>query len=89
MKMVLEIPDEISQELSRGMENPTRAALEALAAAAYGRGILSLEQVRALLALESVWEARSVLSTHGSWPAMTPEDLEQDMAALQDFQARA
>lgn len=89
MRMVLEIPDEISAELSRSFENPARAALEALAAAAYSQGILSLEQVRALLALDSVWEARSVLSRHGSWPAMTLEDLEQDMATLQDFQARA
>jgi hypothetical protein len=37
MKMVLEIPDEISEELSRKLDNPARSALEALAAAAYGQ----------------------------------------------------
>ncbi len=38
MKMVLEIPDELSADLARGLANPARAALEARAAAAYGRG---------------------------------------------------
>lgn len=57
MKMVLEIPDEISAELNRKLADPARAALEALAAAAYGQAVLSLEQVRRLLGLESMWDA--------------------------------
>jgi hypothetical protein len=89
MKMVLEIPDEeISAELTRQLGNPARAALEALAAAAYARGILSLEQVRRLLGLETSWQAKSVLSKHDSWPAMSLEDFQQDMSALAELQAR-
>ncbi|MCF7676357.1 MAG: UPF0175 family protein [Akkermansiaceae bacterium] len=82
MKMVLEIPDEISAELARGLDNPARAALEALAATAYGRGVLSLEQVRRLLGLDSRWDAQEVLSAHGAWPGMTVNDLEADLETL-------
>ena len=82
MKMVLEIPDEISDELARGMANPARAALEALAATAYGRGVLSLEQVRRLLELDSRWDAQEILSAHGTWPGMTVNDLQADLETL-------
>lgn len=82
MKLVLEIPDEISAELARGLDNPARAALEALAATAYGRGVLSLEQVRRLLGLDSRWDAQGVLSAHGAWPGMTVNDLDEDLKTL-------
>ncbi len=89
MKMILEIPDEISAELNCKLENPTRAALEALAVAAYSQSILSLEQIRRLLGLESAWEAKSVLSKHGSWPGMSLGDFHDDLTALKAFQTRA
>ena len=87
MKMILEIPDEISAELDRKLENPARAALEAFAAAAYGQNVLSLEQVRRLLGLESAWAAKEVLSKHGSWPGMEHEDFREDMAVLESLRA--
>ena len=89
MKMVLEIPDEISEELTRKLDNPARAALEALAAAAYGQEVLSLEQVRRLLGLESDWAAKAVLAKHGSWPGMTVEDFHDDMAVMESLRASA
>jgi len=89
MRMVLEIPDEIAEELARKLENPARSALEALAAAAYGQNVLSLEQVRRLLGLESGWAAKAVLLKHGSWPGMTAEDFREDMAALETLRAGA
>ncbi len=89
MKMILEIPDEISAELNRRLDNPAQAALEALAAAAYGQNVLSLEQVRRLLDLELASQARSVIAKYGSWPGMTLRDFHEDMTALADLQARA
>lgn len=89
MKMVLEIPDEISAELNRKLENPARAALEALAATAYGQNVLSLEQVGRLLGLESTWAAKEVLSRHGSWPGMESEDFREDMAVLESLRTGA
>ncbi len=82
MKMVLEIPDKISAALAQGMDDPARAAIEALAATAYGRGMLSLEQVRRLLELDSRWDAQEVLSAHGAWTAMTVNDLDEDLETL-------
>lgn len=87
MKMVLEIPDEIQAELDRKLADPARSALEALAAAAYGQGILSLEQVRRLLGLESSWEAKEVLSKYGSWPGIELDDFREDMAVLDGLRA--
>lgn len=54
------------------------SALEALAAAAYEKDVLSFEQVRRLLGLESRWEAQDVLSSHGVWPGTTLEEVLQD-----------
>lgn len=85
MKMVLEIPDEISAELDRRLADPPRAALEALAAASYGQGILSLEQARRMLGLESCWQAKEVLSKLGVWPGSEVEDFRQDRSVLQSF----
>ena len=87
MKLILEIPDELSAELSSKFANPTRAALEALAAAAYSQNVLSLEQVRRLLGLESSWAAQEILSKHGSWPSMSVEDFREDMAGMKTLRA--
>ena len=89
MKMVLEIPDEISAELNRKLADQARAALEALAAAAYGQAVLSLEQVRRLLGLESMWDAKAVLSKHGAWPSMEVDDLREDLAVLRSLRKGA
>lgn len=89
MKMVLDIPDEISEQLSLRLEDPAHAALEALGAASYSQGILSLEQVRCLLRVDSGWEAKAVLAKLGAWPAMSASDLDEDMIALELLQARA
>ena len=87
--MVLEIPDEISEELTRKLANPARAALEALAAAAYGQNVLSLEQVRRLLGLDTTWAAKAVISKHGSWPGMELEDFREDMAVVESLRTGA
>jgi hypothetical protein len=75
MKVTLTIPDELS-DASFG--DPSRIALEALAARAYEEGVLSEEQVRRMLGLESCWDAREVLSSHGVWPGTTAEDILRD-----------
>jgi len=61
MQITLDIPDEL---LSAPFDDPSRIALEALAARAYEEGIFSEEQVRQMLGLSSCWDAREVLSHH-------------------------
>lgn len=50
MQITLEIPDELS---SAPFGDPSRIAMKALAARAYEEGVLSEEQVRRMLGLES------------------------------------
>lgn len=89
MKLILEVPDEILAELYRRLGDPTRSALEALAATAYWQSVLSLEQVRRLLGFESSREAEEVLSKHGAWPGMELEDFREDLAVLASLRASA
>lgn len=86
--MTLEVPDDLSRELSAGFANPGRTALEALAAEAYEKDVLSLEQVRRLLGAESRWEAQEVLERHGVWPGTTVQDVLSDLAVLESLPAR-
>jgi hypothetical protein len=82
MQITLEIPDELC---SNSFGDPTRIALEALAAKAYEEGVLSEEQVRQMLGLPSCWEAREVLSKHGVWPGTTLDDALSDLKMLESL----
>ena len=82
MQITLEIPDELS---SPPFGDPSRIAMEALAARAYEEGVLSEEQVRRMLGLESCWDAREVLSKHGVWPGTTVEDILRDAETAAAF----
>jgi hypothetical protein len=84
MEITLEIPDELS---SPPFGDPSRIALEALAAKAYEEGVLSEEQVRRMLGLPSCWEAREVLSKHGVWPGTTMDDVLSDLKMLESLRA--
>jgi hypothetical protein len=87
MRITLEIPDEFS---SSPIGDPSQIAMEALAAKAYEEGLLSEEQVRIMLRLESCWDAREVLSKHGVWPGTKVEDVSGDMEMLKTMRnARA
>jgi len=89
MIVTLEIPDELTSDLKLKFGNLGSAALEALAAEAYEKDALSLEQVRRLLDLPSRWEAQAVLERHGVWPGQTVEDLVADLDALESLRSRA
>jgi hypothetical protein len=82
MKVTVEIPDALSADLGEGFADLGLAALEALAAEAYERDVLSLEQVRQMLGLSSRWEAQEVLSLHGVWPGTSLDEFKSDMATV-------
>ncbi len=87
MILTMNIPDDLSSELNAGFQNLGRAALEALAAEAYDKDVLSLEQVRRLLEMESRWEAQEFLSRHGVWPGQSAEEILKDAASSSKFRA--
>lgn len=78
MTLTMTIPDDLSSDLNAGFHNLGQTALEALAAEAYEKDVLSLEQIRRLLGVTSRWEARDVLCSHGVWPGQTAEEIMQD-----------
>lgn len=84
MKITLEIPDELA---SPPFGDPSRIAMEALAVRAYEEGVLSEEQVRRMLGLESCWDARELLSKHGVWPGTTVEDVLSDLETIKTMRA--
>jgi hypothetical protein len=87
MILTMNIPDELSSELNAGFKNLSRTALEALAAEAYEKDVLSLEQIRRLLELESRWEAQDVLARHGVWPGQSADEILQDASTSSRFRA--
>lgn len=87
MTLTMTIPEDVSSDLNAGFQNLGRTALEALAAEAYEKDVLSLEQIRRMLGLASRWEAQEVLCSHGVWPGQTAEDILQDADASARFRA--
>ena len=87
MILTMTIPDDLSLELGAKFQNIGRAALEALAAQAYAKDVLSLMQVRRLLDLPSRWEAQEVLSQHGVWPGQTADEIWHDAEVSAKFRA--
>lgn len=85
MTLTVNIPDDLAVELGAQFQNLGRAVLEALAAEAYAKDILSLEQVRRLLELESRWDAQAVLSRLGAWPGHSSEEILSDARRSFEF----
>ena len=75
-----DIPDDLAAQLGAGFQNLGRAVLESLAAEAYSKEVLSLEQIRRMLGLGSLWEAQAMLSRHGMWPDQSAEEILADVA---------
>jgi hypothetical protein len=84
MTVTLTIPNDLSKDLHARFGDLERTAMEALAAEAYEQEVLSLEQIRRLLGLDSSWEAQSVLARHKVWPGTRVEDVESDFRSLHD-----
>lgn len=89
MNITVSIPDDLVSELGAEFKNLGHAALEALAAEAYAKEVLSMEQVRRMLELESRWEAQSVLTRHGVWPGHSTGEILADAERSFEFRQAA
>ena len=81
MKVDIQIPENIGQQLQREWRDVPRRALEAIAIEAYRSGALSRAQVGDLLGL-SFWETEAFLKEHQAYLDYSVEDLEEDRATL-------
>ena len=81
MRITLDIPDELAATLTRRGQDPSRAALEALALEAYRERRVSGYQVRSLLGIPSRYEFDAFLKSHRV-EKYTAEDFEHDLATI-------
>jgi hypothetical protein len=78
MTISVEIPEELARQLASAGQDPTRAALEAIALEGYRSDRLSEADVRQLLGLETRMEVHGFLKEHGAFLPYTDQDLEHD-----------
>ena len=82
MQLTLQIPDDLAQRLSAGVDL-SRRALEALAADEYKNGQLSKPELRRLLDFETRYELDGFLKAHGVCEERTVEEVEREVEGLQ------
>ena len=83
MEIIISIPDEFAAPLIRAGQEPSRAALEALALEAYRERRMSGYQLRTLLSIPSRFELDVLLKEH-KIEKYTIEDFEHDLATIEE-----
>ena len=82
VRISLDIPDDLVQQLAEKGKDPSRAALEALAIDAYRMNRITGLQLRTLLSIPSRYELDGFLKHHGVPLEYTIEDFERDRETL-------
>ena len=81
MEIIISVPDEFAAQLVRSGQEPSRAALEALAVEAYRERRMTGYQLRTLLGIPSRFELDALLKEH-KIEKYTIEDFENDLATI-------
>ena len=81
MEIIISVPDEFAAPRIRAGQEPSRAALEALALEAYGERQITGYQLRTLLGIPSRFEPDALLKEH-KIEKYTFEDFEHDLATI-------
>ncbi len=87
MNISITIPDDVAGQLRGQWEDLPRHTLEALAAAAYRQGLITVAQVRALLGFGSRFEVHAFLKEAGAYLNYTEQDLEDDLIAFDELRS--
>ena len=87
MKITLELPEDIVQELRSKWKDLPRAALESLALEAYRSRVLTAAQLRRLLRFETRMQVDAFLKEHEVYD-FTAADFEQDRDTLRQLRVR-
>ena len=82
MPVTITLPDDLAAALLPPGQEPTRAALEAIALEAYRQRRITGYQLRRLLGIESRYKLDGFLKEHAVYD-YTVEDFEHDLAAIQ------
>lgn len=81
MKVAVELPDDIVQQLETAWHDMPHRVLEAVAVEGYHSGALTHGHVQRLLQL-SWWKTEALLKERQAYLPYNEEDLEHDRAAL-------
>jgi len=81
MRVIIQLPDDISAALEEQWDDVPRRSLEAIAVEAYRTGALTESQVRRLLGLDSRFQVHALLKEHHVSLQYTAADLEDDLRA--------
>ena len=84
MEITITVPDKFAVPLIPPGQEPSRAALEALALEAYRQRRMTGYELRTLLGISSRYELDALLKEH-KIEKYTIEDFEQDLATLSDL----
>lgn len=72
MQVTLEIPEDVAQKLAAQGQNPSRAALEAVALKGYRSGVLTAYEARCMSGLRRGHEFDGFLKVHNVWERWGP-----------------
>jgi len=90
MRLTLEIPDDLAQQLASNGKDPARLVLEAIAIESYRSGALNAYQTRCLLGLGTRYELDGFLKAHNVWDhSYSLEDLERDRQTLRQLESES
>ena len=87
MPVTITLPDDLAAALLPPGQEPTRAALEAIALEAYRQRRITGYQIRRLLGIESRYELDGFLKEHEVY-YHTGEDFEHDLATIQKLEEK-
>lgn len=87
MPVTITLPDDLAAALLPPGQEPTRAALEAIALEAYRQRRITSYQLRRLLGIESRYELDGFLKEHEVYD-YTTEDFEHDLATIQKLEEK-
>ena len=87
MPVTITLPDDLAAALLPPGQEPTRAALEAIALEAYRQRRISGYELRRLLGIESRYELDGFLKEHEVYD-YTVEDFEHDLATIQKLEEK-
>ncbi len=87
MQVTVTLPDDLAAPLLPPDQEPTRAALKAIAVEAYRQRRISGYQLRTLLGITSRYELDGFLKRHEVYD-YTIEDFENDLASIREFREK-
>ncbi|HKV48388.1 MAG TPA: UPF0175 family protein [Candidatus Acidoferrales bacterium] len=87
MRITLDIPDEIVEQVAARGTDPARVALEALALEGYRSEKLSETAVKRMLGFDSRMQVHAFLKDHGAYLQYGLDDLQNDIKISKQFVA--